>query len=511
VSNRGCRPCADGQYHYDQAAMCVPCGSRCAAGYKVATLMVDKKRCNSTVTTSALLWMAEENPERQLAIGCVPCPTLNQLPSGVRFLGNGTCEIACTRSSALLTSNYTTDRYCNQAVDATTGGCRSGICISCATWLNSWRDNTQMGQYPQGCVDRYGYRWTDCEGLPPHAHWTSGTPLPNDVRGCSWECDACAWSMSMHSACRPCGLKGQVSCASGSRLISCAQMHCSSQKEYEVCVPCDGRPPFARQVWTSEAPFYSQCTPDCEPGLGYSENPGDECTACTRMGCAMGTYLIPCVPRADATCGDCPLMPANAEFVTQGSCETRCVSGYYMDAESGACVDCTLLACAIGSRRSSECEAVGDRVQAPTCVECSGGPPPSGMRWASGCAFECVAGAVSLVGNNGSSCVPCAPSMCGLGHQGACVTLVDGEGTRLVCVVCALAPPQGSRWAVGGDCGASVCLEGHTLTAYGTCAPPPPLSPIGGSTPAPSSSSSPEKRTRGASTSGLPTRSLRHS
>ena len=485
VDNRGCRMCAAGEYHYDQYARCVPCGSECAVGYTRADPMVAE--CGPGVATSALLALSAET-QRQRAVGCVSCPASTLLP-GMRFLGNGTCDVACTRNEALLTSGYTVDRYCSAPVDARTGACR-GQCVECALWLSALRP-VLVGKYPQGCVDVYGYRWVDCEGLPPNAHWTLGTLMPNAARGCAWACDACAWTLASHSACLPCGLKGKVPCASGSRLIACSDLSCPLGAEYEVCVPCDGLLPREMQAWTSDPPFYTQCLPDCEPGLSFSAQRGDECTACTRVVCALGNELVPCVPRSDATCRNCTLRPANSEFVTEGSCETRCATGYHRDAASGECVACDRLVCATGSRRSSECVAVEERLQAPTCVECEGGPPPEGMRW-EGCAMVCVSGYVRL---SSGECVPCAPALCGLGYRGVCVD------SRLVCSACEQTL-SGARWAAPGDCASMVCLDGYTLQS-GVCVPPPQAS----TTPTP-----PALVPKGASvTRGLPVRTVRHS
>ena len=489
AANRGCRACAAGQYHYDQYERCVPCGSQCAAGYVRAAPMT--VACGPLVTTSALVGKSEA--ERQQAIGCVPCPGLGE--AGVRFLGNGTCAKACVRSAALLTGSYTSDLYCERAVDASTGAC-DGRCLSCAARLNDMVDAVPTaGKYPQGCVDAVGYRWMDCEGLPPNAHWTRGATQPNAARGCEWECDACTWSASKTSACTACGRKGRVPCASGSRLLSCDQMGCPSSVEYEVCVPCEGPLPGAMQVWTSAPPYNGPCVPDCEPGLSFSAQVGDKCQACTRMACGLGTALSPCVPRADTECRNCTLRPAHTEFVAAGVCETRCVAGYYMHAQTGVCVACSTVECAVGSRRAHACVSVEERLQMPTCVACD--PPPQGMRWQQDCAFfVCLDGFVSA--GNGT-CVPCTPTMCGLGQQGACV------GTQLLCAPCPRAPSPGARWAVAGECASEVCLEGHTLEAEGCVAVSGPIAPM--NTPAPVVASP----KRGRTTAGLPARSLRHS
>jgi cysteine-rich repeat protein len=501
--NRGCRPCAAGEYHLDQYERCVACGAQCATGYERAS--TPPSECNSTVSTGALLRQTADEAARQRAVGCVPCATAPA--SGMRFVGNGTCAVACERGGSVAT-----ERYCLNEVDPVTGACPNARCMECATWLLS-QTSTPVGRYPRGCADAYGYRWTECEGLPPHARWTRGTLRPNAARECAWECAACAWTAASHSACFPCGLKGKVACASGSRLIACAQLGCPNEDNYEVCVPCEGLPPLAMQVWTSDAPFYAQCLPDCEPGVSFASQRGDQCQACTRMTCALGTELLPCVPRADTTCRDCPLpRPADSEFVSAGSCEMRCVAGYYLDAASGgACVACATLECASGSRRSSECVAVEERLQAPTCVACGTAPP--GMRWSGGCALACVAGFIpsaSSSTNLSSGCVPCAPSLCGLGQQGVCL---DAEA-RLVCVPCAGPPPAGARWAAAGDCAAVVCLEGYTLVAEtAACVRPPSSSSVGavGVQQATPSNKKNNNNNRGASTAGLPARSLRHS
>ena len=81
---------------------------------------------------------------------------------------------------------------------------------------------------------------------------------------------------------------------------------------------------------------------DCEEGVAYKvASNSSACTPCSGVECALGELYVPCTRRANAGCVACAAAPAKAEFMTAGSCLTRCKAGYYADAtRAGQCVAC---------------------------------------------------------------------------------------------------------------------------------------------------------------------------
>ena len=312
VANRGCRACAPtGEYHDDLRAKCAACGSDCAPGYTAGGQL-----CGAWVSTSTL--NNGSAAAYQAAIGCVPCTARSV---AVRYVQG--CSVACVPGVT----------YCqslpSSSDDAT---CPGGACASCALalagFLLSVPPPGAAGYYPEGCTDGVGYAWRPCDALPAHAHWTSNSRTPGDSRGCGWACDA--GTLTWGGVCLPC-FAGASACVSGQIAQPCGG------SGLFACQPCVGTLPNGElQVWASDPPHFAQCRADCEPGVSWSPSlngSGVQCSACTRVTCALGTMRMACTTRSDATCVACALvppsagggaLPANAEYVAAGACATRC-------------------------------------------------------------------------------------------------------------------------------------------------------------------------------------------
>ena len=331
AANRGCRACPAGSYHDDARSVCSPCGSDCAPGFTPSSA---PSGCGPLVSTSAIQ-AAYGSAAQQLAIGCAPCPPLSVAARYVRG-----CAIACTPGAS----------YCRAAVvNPADGTCPGGQCASCAqalTYLTlSPPPNGLFGYYPQGCADGVGYAWQPCDAaaLPVHAHWTGYSRIAGDSRGCAWQCDAgtLAWGGMCLPCLSPSSFPASTTCVSGQVMQPCAgSLDSKGMMTMYACQPCTGAlPSGSLQVWASDPPYFARCRADCEAGVSWSPasinstSPTVECKACTRVECGVGTIRIPCTPRSDAACIACSLvpssqgggaLPANAEYVSGGSCATRC-------------------------------------------------------------------------------------------------------------------------------------------------------------------------------------------
>lgn len=356
------------------------------------------------------------------------------------------------------------DTYCSVPVVAVDGTCPSGVCARCGDALARFyqlQPPASYGHYPQGCLDGVGYTWAACDAdaLPANAVWTSNSLTVGDRRGCAWGCSPLK-ALPWNGGCLPCFsvASAQLQCVVGQVLRACAA------GGYAACQPCTGPLPNSLMAWTSNAPYFTQCSLDCENGIAFrADANASNCKQCSRIPCPVGGRYVPCTVTNDAACASCPAPPANEEWFTPGSCLTRCVAGYYRAAFDGSCAACALAAvCPGGQYPSSLCADPSDRLEAPTCLPC---PPPPGMSavalamttWvttttpAGGCARQCLSGFVpgsavpraSVYWANFSAlpCVRCDPGLCG---QAAVVGLCD---SGLVCRPCVdEAPPEGMRY-----------------------------------------------------------------
>jgi hypothetical protein len=357
------------------------------------------------------------------------------------------------------------DSYCSVPVVAADGTCPSGVCVRCADALARFYQQpapATYGHYPLGCTDGVGYTWAPCDAaaLPANAIWTSNTWTVGASRGCAWAC-APLTALPWNGGCLPClplnDAKAQ--CVAGQVLRACGA------SGYAACQPCTGPLPNALMAWTSNAPYFTQCTLDCENGVAFrlATANSSECRQCSRVACALGTQYVPCIVTRDASCTSCAAVNGNEEWHTPGSCLTRCVAGYYRDG-TGACVACAAAVgvCPLGQYPSSQCAAPEERLAPPTCIPC----PTEGVysalvlgltTWAraGSCARRCMPGLVpgssvptaSVYYHNMSAqpCVRCDPALCG---QPATVGVCDDLAGTLVCNAC---PPPDDPTAMVYD------------------------------------------------------------
>ena len=508
AANRGCRMCPSGQYHDDLRGACAACGSACAPGFFSAAAP-SPTICGPSVETSRLNATALGVAGVQAAIGCAACVPPAGGAAGIRYVAG--CAYACWRDPA---GAAATDTYCTGAPDAATGVC-GGLffCRSCALGLSLLLQGPPppAGYYPLGCVDGAGYQWAACdaEARPANAVWTGYTTVANAARGCPFACapNTLAWN----GGCLPCfayASGANAPCRAGQTVQYCGASHTTA-----ACVPCSGPLAGMLQAWTSDAPYFTTCYADCEPGVSFASSAaqsGAKCTACTRMACALGQMLVACTPRADATCVACAAagqpLRANAEYVAPGACAQRCVAGYFQDPQGAACLPCVpLAACALGAYPSSQCATPPERLARPVCLPCASAMM-AGRRWVQDtCTQVCLAGTVERADG---SCAPCNPgALCALGERGVCSTDPLSGVTRLACSPCP-APPSGTVYVSPGDCGPTACVDGLVRGGGVACVAPPTTAVA---TPAPAGGG--KVRMGGLLAPGVayPTRTLPHS
>jgi len=239
---------------------------------------------------------------------------------------------------------------------------------------------------------------------------------------------------------------------------------------------------------------------------------------------------MPCTTRNDAACVNCSLLfvqPQDlTEYFNQGSCETRCIAGYYADPiHSDKCLSCTQqsLTCSPGFRPSSLCIEPTERITQPTCEACTTssstvlGPHEVWSTATAFCSKRCSYSYVPLLSipsedialaiiaatsnlnlstittsaqkkqilNNNTGCVLCTAALCGLGSMGACLQ-TDQSTVELQCFPCSsfALQPQNTRYIAAGEC-TLTCIDANMQPllgnnpATGGCAlpPPPPTTP----------------------------------
>jgi hypothetical protein len=496
TENRGCRMCPANHYHNDLLGTCIGCGSTCLPGYTSSTA---SSFCRPSISTSSL--GSYSNDEAQKYVGCEPCAVPAGLNAGqVRFIqdqplfSQSKCRFSCYKDTTGETTSQ--DTYCSKATTPLTfyntnnsqnvREC-TGFCWSCQAKLDLilQQSASKIGKYPQGCSDVAGYEWKDCDpdSKPPFSKFSKPSVIPGARTGCEWECNT-GYILSM-GLCTPCFPSSQsfAPCKSGEQTMSC-----DAASQTLACQTCDGPLPFAFQTWISNPPFFRECFPECEPGIAWGPEPGGPCTQCTpALQCALGELYVPCTVRNDSYCEPCSGLnvPANSEYITGGSCVTRCQSGYFMEfnvnTPMGQCEVCQpLLSCRPedGVRPTSLCIAPTDRLTRPECVACTGSNNSlstlkSQERWsyASPCNKICKFGAVRPFAEN-DTCVVCSPSLCGKGYFGSCVNsnnLNYFATTELVCLPCGIVGVN-AVYSVPGNCQTS-CVDNFVEDESGVCVP----------------------------------------
>lgn len=494
VENKGCRMCASNYYHDDLLGACVACGSACLPGF---TSYIGSF-CTPSISTSDLGSFSIEDAQKY--VGCEPCTIPTGLNAGqVRFIqdqpsiSDSRCRFSCYKDTTGETTSQ--DTYCSKVTTTTTNvsdvrEC-TGHCFSCQAKLNLilQQESTQIGKYPQGCSDVVGYEWKDCDSdsKPQFSRFTGSSVIPGARTECEWECNA-DHILSM-GLCVPCFPSTQsfAPCKSGEQTMSC-----DASSQTLACQTCDGPLPFAFQIWISNPPYFRECFPDCEPGIAWGPESGGLCTQCSpSLQCALGELYVPCTIRNDSYCDQCSNQNvlANGEYITGGSCMTRCQSGFFMNFNAitpmGQCEICQpLLSCRPedGVRPTSLCIPPEERLKRPECVACgdSNGNNNNSLmlksqeRWSNfiPCTKICKFGAVRPFAEN-DTCVVCTPSLCGKGSFGSCVNTNNAlnffASTELICIPCGVVGVN-AVYSVPGNCQTS-CIENFVENESGVCVP----------------------------------------
>ena len=500
TQNKGCRMCAANHYHNDLTGTCVACGSACLSGFTSSSY---NSFCNPSVSTSSLGSFSVEDAQKY--VGCEPCTIPAGLSVGqVRFIqdqphiSSDKCRFSCYKDTTGETRSR--DTYCSKSTTLTvtannvsSSGLLSvrectGSCLSCQTKLNMilQQSSSKIGKYPQGCEDVVGYEWQDCDpdSKPAFSRFFKSSIIPGARTGCEWECNG-GHILSM-GLCVPCFPSSQsfAPCKSGEQTMSC-----DASSQSLACQTCDGPLPFAFQIWISSPPYFRECFPECEPGIAWGPESGGPCTQCTpSLQCGLGELYVPCTIRNDSYCDQCSYqnVPANSEYITGGSCITRCQSGFFMDfsptTPMGQCEMCQpSVPCRYedGVHPTSLCIRPEERVSRPACVACSIDSNnslalKSQERWSSlvPCTKICKFGAVRPFAEN-DTCAVCSPSLCGKGSFGSCVNnnavMTFFASTELICIPCDLPPPNAVH-SLAGSC-QTLCIDKYVENERGVCMP----------------------------------------
>ena len=408
-TNRGCRQCGAQQYQDDLYARCTDCGSICPLGFKALNASVDGKNvavqarynlsslllCGPSIATSQDLAFADpvQSPLAygvdQIKIGCVPCTAgeLNSLALVVFVTQD--CQWVCKRDA---TNQGEPDYYCKGNLSATTRVCNQQ-CLDCEGSLKRLLGGVApvgWGWYIRPCLDGVGHSYDRCAPLAdPNAVFTGNTLLHiGDSAGCPWACRSSF--QLLRGRCVPCFSLGRGTCSEGEILQAC-----TATSYY--CAPCtlvmQQQSLSLSQAWYS-TPDFMGCVADCEHGYSYRTAANDTCTLCNALACGLDQLEVPCARTADRSCVPCPQQqpPPNQEFYSPGTCQTRCIQGYYAAAE--ACLACASIVCSNGYELSSQCSDPSERLSAPGCVPCAIvdvplSRPSPGRILLAGCAVSC--------------------------------------------------------------------------------------------------------------------------
>ena len=485
LTNKGCRQCPVGKYHDDLQTQCVSCGSQCIAGYTRGTASFVASNCLNSFSTSTNIILASSfsnaiitalgdttiliQQQQQKNIGCDQCPSYNNLAVQPRYVGNdGACSFVCFKDTT--GQNTDTDTYCSlKPTDNITGICPvGGSCLSCSQSL-SQRISEKVQhptEYIDVCRDVVGHQWKPCDpaSKPAYAEFRTASIHVGASTGCLWRCPSTN-TLAYGDTCLPCS-STITSCNSGDHFIFC------NSATLRTCVPCEGPTDYPLQVWTTQGPYYDTCIADCEPGVSFARIKGqDRCDLCNHVMCTLGQLFTACTPRSDASCTTCPdPLPSNAEYITAGQCDTRCMSGFYFSDIFG-CIECNPLSvCLPGYVQSNMCENPINRTAPPTCSPCpytlqanevwANQYVSSALDCTSACDFHYVLIISNEQKTSNTTCQWCTPALCGMGKMGSCFDDHYFRLTDLQCRACDPISPN-EFWMSPGSC-LSQCRSGYS-------------------------------------------------
>jgi hypothetical protein len=293
------------------------------------------------------------------------------------------------------------------------------------------------------------------------------------------------------------GVDGCVRCSTSACFPGFQLIPCTPTRD-SYCTVCDT--PVGLEVSGYVWAEGKTCEVECVAGFyasGYNN-----CSKCSSLTCATGTYATHCGGSSDSRCVDCP-RPLGSFAWTSG-CSFACIAGWSWW-DGSACVDCVVPNCSAGTvptactaSKASACVpcgvggegvvwtgpgcahtcAVGFYAQGEACSRCStlncsagktlqacdltsdavcvdcGDRPEGRFTWISGCNFACAGGAYL----DGNKCVDCTKPWCPPGmYAGPCSVAADS-----VCTACA--PPVGMFvWLDESDGCEFECTDGFYL------------------------------------------------
>ncbi len=255
-------------------------------------------------------------------------------------------------------------------------------CVNCSTCA--------IGKYLVSCTSDTSQRCADCTNKYELCSVTNGSVSVYTSPGilqsnCTWRCVSGYYQSG--DMCRPCTVS---TCATGTYRTAC------TSNSDGACVPCSGLPEYATFI-TAGTPYDTDnCNWTCNEGYYLNLS---KCIACQQpSSCARGTYIVKCTKTENYKCAAC-VQVENADFFQQGSCDTRCVSGYFDNGTmygSKYCAPCSQgVTCSRGGILQN-CRADRDA----RCTQCNEGQYETN----SGC-VACNTTQCSVIGTYRSICV----------------------------------------------------------------------------------------------------------
>jgi cysteine-rich repeat protein len=497
--NRGCRLCSKGFYHDDLLRRCIECGSACAIGFKKDTDNVTECHYEMSSVRRNRGW--EDVIDKESEKGCIPCERYYE--KNIRFLPHSVtqkyCGFECYKDYTESTEQEE-DYYCSTEIKNMTGEC-NGICLSCREKKNeliSHLTHTALiGKYMKGCfADRGGYTWESCDASQkPLNSVFIRTSYSEKSEICKWECIENYHFDVMQGKCVGCFdpllYKEKYPCQNGEHSIECGN---SNGKR--VCIQCQGTTPYPYQVWSSSGPWYTRCIPECERGIswnpnleinelstGFSDEGHGPCVLCSQVSCLLGEFYIPCSLTNDTQCVPCETsLGLNQEYYLEGSCNQRCVEGFFWDSRANECKSCQDIECGVGHRKNSNCILPEERLFEPVCDPCSEVLSsreqwyPNSEKCEKLCTFNFVRNPLN------GTCEEYEEKLCDFGYQSSkAVKYLDSTFviTELVCTLCDSISPlyfaennptKGIAWEFGkrGNCEIK-CKEGYEKNGSNIC------------------------------------------
>ena len=317
--------------------------------------------------------------------------------------GSGSGSVSC---STLACSQAQYFKPCSKFLDST--------CLNCSTCA--------IGQYLVGCTSGTNQQCSNCTNKYEICGITNGSVSvyigPGMLQSdCTWVCVSGYYRSG--DMCRPCTAS---TCGTGTYRTAC------TSSDDGACAQCSGLPEYAIFVSAGTPYDVDNCNWTCNEGYYLNSS---KCNACQQpSSCARGTYIVQCTKTENFKCAACAPVE-KSDYIRQGSCDTRCVSGYFDN---------------------------GTRYGTKYCAQCSQGVTCSGNQTLQNCTADhdarCIQCDIGKYETN-SVCVACNATQCSVNgtYRGIC----NGATADSQCLTCTHGPLN-SYYTSPGSLGMDDCL-----------------------------------------------------